>query len=74
MFQFRPATTVKKKQRQGTDGVDRNRFAASIFRAHQKIRSNEAESESENLFVIAQTFINRERTRVPAAEGVLGIL
>lgn len=71
MFQFRPATTVKKKQ-QGTEGVDRNRFAASIFRAHQKIRSNEAESG--NLFIIAQTFINRERTRVPAAEGVLGIL
>ena len=69
MFQFRPTTTVKKKQ-QGTDGVDRNRFAATIFRAH--LRSNEAGSD--NLFVIAQTFINRERTRIPVAEGVLGIL
>ncbi len=71
MFQFRSDTTIKKN-RQLTDGVDRNRFASSIFRVDRKMRG-EAKG-SENIFVIAQTFINRERTRVPVAEGVLDIL
>ena len=61
MFQFRQTTTVKKN-RQETDGVDRNRFASYFFRADREIRGNA--EESDNIFVIAQGLINRERNRV----------
>src|SRR5688500_15304483 len=61
MFQFRQTTTVKKN-RQETDGVDRNRFASYFFRADREIRGND--EETDNIFVIAQGLINRERNRV----------
>jgi hypothetical protein len=69
MFQFRQATTVKKN-RQGTDGVDANRFAAYFFRADRKIRGDA--DETANIFVIAQGLINRERNR--AFENPMSIL
>lgn len=71
MFQFRPATTVKKN-RQETDGVDRNRFAAYFFRADEKIRGTA--EETDNIFVNAQTFINRGRNRLTVPENALSIL
>lgn len=71
MFQFRPATTVKKS-RQETHGVDRNRFAAYFFSADKKIRGNA--EETDNIFVNAQTFINRGRNRLSIVENTLSII
>lgn len=71
MFQFRPATTVKKN-RQETDGVDRSRFAAYFFWADKKVRGT-AEA-TDNIFVNAQTFINRERNRPAVVENTLSII
>jgi hypothetical protein len=61
MFQFNRTTTVKKN-RQETEGIDKNRFAEYIFKADKQIRGNSGETE--NIFVIAQGLINRERNRV----------
>ena len=69
MFQIGRATTVKKN-RQETDGVDANRFAAYFFRADRKIVGDAGETE--NIFVIAQGLINRERNR--AFENPMSIL
>jgi hypothetical protein len=71
MFQFRKTTTVKKN-RQETDHVDRNGFAAYLFWADKKARASD--EETDNIFVIAQTFINRERNRMPVPENGLTIL
>lgn len=61
MFQFSRATTVKKN-RQETDGIDKNRFAEYVFKVDRHLRGNSGETE--NIFVIAQGLINRERNRV----------
>lgn len=61
MFQFSRTTTVKKN-RQETVGIDKNRFAEYVFKVDRQIRGNSGKTE--NIFVIAQGLINRERTRV----------
>jgi hypothetical protein len=71
MFGFSRTNTVKKS-RQEISGVDRNRFAEHVFKVDRYARRNS--DQTENLFVIAQTFINRERSRMPVAENALSIL
>lgn len=58
MFQFSRTKTVKKN-RQGTEGIDKNRFAEYVFKVDKQITGNSGESE--NIFVIAQGLINRQR-------------
>jgi hypothetical protein len=69
MFQFSRTTTVKKNQ-QETEGIDKNRFAAYVFKVDSQIRGNSGETE--NIFVIAQGLINRQRNR--AFENPMSIL
>lgn len=69
MFQFGRTATVKKN-RQETDGIDKNQFAAYVFKVDRQVRGDSGETE--NIFVIAQGLINRERNR--AFENPMSIL